>query len=185
MRLVIIDSSLGWLGQHTFQSSGPSPIPIPSQTGSQVSDVLGRAAQKPPESHTDTATTIATAPLAVIVCYVSSHLIARQALAYVDLVVDFYTKLSYLSYNYETTWHMSNASCVSVSVSVSDSDSVSDSGILQFSHMNRSGFLGHIIWPTLTPMRYVLGHRRVRLGFMALRIRRGGNSTPPVDIATI
>lgn len=133
---------------------------------------------------TTTTTTITTAPLAVIVCYVSSHLIARQALAYVDLVVDFYTKLSYLSYNYETTWRMSNASCVSVSVS----DSVTDSAILKFSHMNRSDrsdFLGHIIWPTLTPMRYVLGHRRVRLGFMALRIRRGGNSTPPADIASI
>lgn len=34
---------------------------------------------------------------------------SASASAHIDLLVDFYIKLSYLSYNYETTWRMGNA----------------------------------------------------------------------------
>lgn len=111
--MVIIDSSLGWLGQ---RSSTWLQVLFRAQLG----DVLGQAL---PEQQKAPPSTKHRAPLTSNVCYVSSQLIARRA--YVDLLVDFYTKLSYLSYNYETTWLR-----IRVRVCISCSQ--------QFSHMNRS-----------------------------------------------
>lgn len=99
-------------------------------------------------------------------CQASAKRAARSA--HIDLLVDFYIKLSYLSYNYETTWRMSNAT------------------------QHTAGWHSHTHSRTHTHAHsYTLTHKRSRLAhthshtcscccahctseFMALRIRRGG-----------
>jgi len=147
VRLVIIDSSLGWLGQRCSAQLGswllavgsqlvaPSPIPGSSQRRAWPSTTEPPKGTSEHHWHHHRG-------------YVSSHLIARRA--YVDLLVDFYMKLSYLSYNYETTW-------LRIRVRVFLIQQLSDPAIQLFSHMNRS-----LSGPTLTPIRF-LGHRRVRV----------------------
>jgi len=158
VRLVIIDSSLGWLGQRCSAQLGswllavgsqlvaPSPIPGLSQRRAWPSTTEPPKGTSEHHWHHHRG-------------YVSSHLIARRA--YVDLLVDFYMKLSYLSYNYETTW-------LRIRVRVFLIQQLSDSAI--FTH-EPFAFWANFDSNTLFGPPTSASH----IGFMALRIRRGGS----------